>query len=70
MQTVKLDDVLRGRKLDITMQPDDIVFYSTEHPQSGRKDCFDGRRRIRYAGVFLYAVKRFLHNPCSAKSPW
>ncbi len=25
-QTVKLDDVLRGRKVDITMQPDDIVF--------------------------------------------
>lgn len=26
VQTVKLDDVLRGRKVDITMQPDDIVF--------------------------------------------
>jgi hypothetical protein len=23
---VKLEDVLRGRKVDITMQPDDIVF--------------------------------------------
>jgi polysaccharide export outer membrane protein len=26
VQQVKLDDVLRGRKVDITMQPDDIVF--------------------------------------------
>ena len=26
VQTVKLDDVLRGRKVDITMQPDDILF--------------------------------------------
>lgn len=26
VQTVKLEDVLRGRKVDITMQPDDIVF--------------------------------------------
>jgi polysaccharide export outer membrane protein len=26
VQTVKLDDVLRGRKMDITMQPDDILF--------------------------------------------
>jgi polysaccharide biosynthesis/export protein len=26
VQTVKLDSVLRGRQLDITMQPDDIVF--------------------------------------------
>jgi polysaccharide export outer membrane protein len=26
VQEVKLDDVLRGRKVDITMQPDDIVF--------------------------------------------
>ena len=26
VQTVKLEDVLRGRKMDITMQPDDIVF--------------------------------------------
>jgi polysaccharide export outer membrane protein len=26
VQTVKLDDVLRGRRVDITMQPDDIVF--------------------------------------------
>jgi polysaccharide biosynthesis/export protein len=26
VQTVKLDDVLRGRKMDITMQPDDIIF--------------------------------------------
>jgi polysaccharide export outer membrane protein len=26
VQTVKLEDVLRGRKIDITMQPDDIVF--------------------------------------------
>lgn len=26
VQNVKLDDVLRGRKVDITMQPDDIVF--------------------------------------------
>jgi len=26
VQNVKLEDVLRGRKVDITMQPDDIVF--------------------------------------------
>jgi polysaccharide export outer membrane protein len=26
VQTVKLEDVLRGRKMDITMQPDDILF--------------------------------------------
>jgi polysaccharide biosynthesis/export protein len=26
VQTVKLEDVLRGKKVDITMQPDDIVF--------------------------------------------
>jgi hypothetical protein len=26
VQQVKLNDVLRGRKTDITMQPDDIVF--------------------------------------------
>jgi polysaccharide biosynthesis/export protein len=26
VQTVKLEDVLRGRKVDITMQPDDIVY--------------------------------------------
>ena len=26
VQSVKLEDVLRGRKVDITMQPDDIIF--------------------------------------------
>ncbi len=26
VQTIKLDDVLRGRKVDITLQPDDILF--------------------------------------------
>jgi hypothetical protein len=26
MQTVKLDSMLRGRQVDITMQPDDIIF--------------------------------------------
>jgi polysaccharide export outer membrane protein len=26
VQTVKLEDVLRGKKVDITMQPDDIIF--------------------------------------------
>ena len=26
MQRVKLDDVLRGKQVDITIQPDDIVF--------------------------------------------
>jgi hypothetical protein len=26
VQKVKLDDVLRGRGVDITMQPDDILF--------------------------------------------
>ena len=26
VQNVKLEDVLRGKKVDITMQPDDILF--------------------------------------------
>jgi len=26
VQNIKLEDVLRGRKVDITMQPDDILF--------------------------------------------
>ena len=57
VQNVKLEDVLRGRKVDITMQPDDIHLYSAEHPQGGRENCFNGRRRIRHAGVFLLALE-------------
>ena len=69
VQTVKLDSVLRGRKLDITMQPDDIVFVPAEHTQSGGKNCFDRRRRIRYAGIFLYQVKHFSKS-LPTKGPW
>ncbi len=33
--------------------------YSAEHTQGSRKNCLDGRRRIRHAGVFLRSLEHF-----------
>ncbi len=59
VQKVKLDEVLRGRMVDITMQPDDIIFIPPSILKAAGKNCFDSRRRICDAGVFLHALMIF-----------
>ena len=58
VQTVKLEDVLRGKKVDITMQPDDILFIPPSILKAAGKTALSRSDRIRHAGVFLRALKR------------
>jgi hypothetical protein len=37
MEKVRLDDVLRGKKTDITMQPDDILFVPPSNLKAAGK---------------------------------